>query len=352
LNDQVYLTMTALTVLADEQVRLILEGLTLDQLDEFRTSLSTALRSHSDSEPSADEWTHEQPSRISVYNPQTSATTLFMPSIYPAGIGVKGKLWLGDQVNNLVGGPNALTVVTLSTPLEESQQRNNRPAAPVIKPTGAITLLSPSGSPTALLHAATLTAFRTALASSCLLARRRNVRVLAVFGTGSQAYWHVRLALKMHGRTVRKVCFVVRQLSDAARDTVSRYLDMPSEVKSREGWAGCRFELLSPEQAGHEVRKAECLKESDAVICCTPASGVLFDADVLDDRKGRLVVAVGSYAPGMRELPRALLVRATNAELEAGGLEGGVIVVDTLEGAMTEAGEIIEAKIPPSKLVT
>lgn len=83
------------------------------------------------------------------------------------------------------------TVVTVSTPHTNS-------SLPVIKPTGSLTLYSPEGTPIGFLHAQTLTAFRTALASSCLLVKRTNVRTLTVFGCGLQAYWHVRLALGMY----------------------------------------------------------------------------------------------------------------------------------------------------------
>jgi ornithine cyclodeaminase/alanine dehydrogenase-like protein (mu-crystallin family) len=74
--------------------------------------------------------------------------------------------------------------------------------------------------------------------------------------------------------------------------------------------------------------------------------------------KGRLIVAVGSYSPNMRELPTELLHQATgkqygqgHAHLADNALDGGVIVVDTLEGVMKEAGEIIDARINPTQLV-
>jgi ornithine cyclodeaminase/alanine dehydrogenase-like protein (mu-crystallin family) len=63
-----------------------------------------------------------------------------------------------------------------------------------------------------------------------------------------------------------------------------------------------------------------------------------------------LVVAVGSYTPAMRELPEELLLQSAKAPRND-PLDGGAIVVDTLEGVMTEAGEIIHAKIGPSRLV-
>jgi len=86
--------MTALTVLTDEQVRLILENMSLDLLDGFRASLSGALHDYSNNAASIEDGTYQQPSRIHVYNSNTAATTLFMPSVCPTGIGVKSKYQL------------------------------------------------------------------------------------------------------------------------------------------------------------------------------------------------------------------------------------------------------------------
>ncbi len=58
----------------------------------------------------------------------------------------------------------------------------------------------------------------------------------------------------------------------------------------------------------------------------------------------------------MHEIPRELLLQATRSS--GGGrhyhkhaVEGGVVVVDTLDGALKEAGEIIEAGLQPTQLV-
>jgi len=106
----------------------------------------------------------------------------------------------------------------------------------------------------------------------------------------------------------------------------------------------------------------EQLREADVVFCCTPSTEDLFEANTLTAKearwKGRLIVAVGSYSPDMRELPKELLHQATGKQYGQGhghlannALDGGIIVVDTLEGVMKEAGEIIEAKISPTQLV-
>ncbi|CAI4220233.1 unnamed protein product [Parascedosporium putredinis] len=80
-----------LTILTNDQVKSILENLTLAQLDGFQRNLSKALHEYSTDVKAVQDGTYHQPQRTSYGNPQTGATTLFMPSVGPAGMGVKGK---------------------------------------------------------------------------------------------------------------------------------------------------------------------------------------------------------------------------------------------------------------------
>lgn len=170
---------------------------------------------------------------------------------------------------------------------------------PLVRPTGAITLLLPSGAPVGFVHAETLTAFRTALASSCLLAKRAQVRVLTVFGAGSQAYWHVRLALMMRGASIKTVNIINRRFSDNARRLLKRFYVVPSAAKAREGWEATTFGILTPSYGEFQRLQREQIRSADVIYCCTPSTAELFDASILTNhegrRKGRLIVAVGSY---------------------------------------------------------
>lgn len=134
---------------------------------------------------------------------------------------------------------NTVTVVTLSGPDAD-------PSLPAIKPSGSVTLFSPEGPPTGFLHAKTLTAFRTALASTLLLTRRRSVKTLVVYGSGLQAYWHVRLALMFRGHTVRHVHIINRRFSENAKDILKKFHAVPLPIKEREGWTSAKFSLLTP----------------------------------------------------------------------------------------------------------
>ena len=81
------------TVLKDEEIKQLLEALTVDELEAFYTNLKEALHDYSNGiqTPGAPKTSIHQPERQHVSSPTTGATTLFMPSNSPAGVGVKGK---------------------------------------------------------------------------------------------------------------------------------------------------------------------------------------------------------------------------------------------------------------------
>jgi ornithine cyclodeaminase/alanine dehydrogenase-like protein (mu-crystallin family) len=232
---------------------------------------------------------------------------------------------------------------------------------PRIRPTGAITLFGPEGRPVGLLDASTMTAFRTALASACLLIRRNNVKTITVFGAGEQAYWHVRLALKLRGSTIKQVNIINRRFSDGSKLILKRFYTTPASIKKAEGWGETEFGILTPQYGDYHRLLEEHVMAADVIFCCTPSMEPLFDPEILtchDGRKkGRLIVAIGSYTPQMRELPVELLKQAVKPHehnhfhFHKHAVEGGVIVVDTLDGALKEAGEIIEAGLKPQQLV-
>ncbi len=188
------------------------------------------------------------------------------------------------------------------------------------------------------------------------------MRTITVFGCGEQAYWHIRLALLLRGTTIRHVNIVNRRFSDRCRQILKRIYAVPAALKAREGWADAVFGILTPGYGEYARLLKEQVRGADAIFCCTPATEPLFDATILTShegrRKGRLIVAVGSYKPHMRELPVELFHQATRGH-ERGhhhhfhkhAIEGGVIVVDTLDGAMKEAGEIVDAGLTPQQLV-
>ncbi|KAK4109763.1 NAD(P)-binding protein [Canariomyces notabilis] len=341
-----------LTVLNDDEIRALLEALTATELEGFRGALAAALHEYSTGgQGGGASSSVQQPERISVQNTATGATTLFMPSSSSVGNGIK--------VITLTSASPTTTTTTSSSTTSCGTAAAEKTK---IRPTGAITLFTPHGAAHGLLHAGALTAFRTALASLCVVQRRARVGTLLVFGCGEQAYWHVRLALKARGSEVKMVCFVVNRTSTRAVGLVRRFCVETSQgVKDAEGWARCRFELVTTASAidkerdrdgeGEEEERRERevlqarLREADVVFCCTPSTEALFEAEWLESKaEGRLVVAIGSYTPQMRELPGELVRQAVQGEQ-------GVIVVDTIDGALKEAGELIEAGVTKEQLV-
>jgi ornithine cyclodeaminase/alanine dehydrogenase-like protein (mu-crystallin family) len=187
------------------------------------------------------------------------------------------------------------------------------------------------------------------------------VKTVTVFGSGEQAYWHVRLALKLRGSTIKQVNIVNRRFSEGSKELLKRFYQAPSSIKVAEGWVSTEFSILTPQYKDYHRLLAEHVESADVIFCCTPSTEPLFDHTVLTShegrRKGRLIVAIGSYTPEMRELPVEILKQATKPHedkhfhFHKHAIEGGVVVVDTLDGALKEAGEIIEAGLNPRQLV-
>jgi ornithine cyclodeaminase/alanine dehydrogenase-like protein (mu-crystallin family) len=182
---------------------------------------------------------------------------------------------------------------------------------------------------------------------------KRTIRAV-VFGTGEQAYWHARLLLLARGPVIHTVRFVGRSAA-AEAGIVARFERLFREgYAEREGWNGCDVRKFGTgvlgTWKGNEGRDGYLdmvLREADVVFCCTPATEPLFDASAVWRRgaageKGRLVVAIGSYKPEMREIPAGWVRRV---------VDEGLVIVDTVEGALVEAGELIEAGVMKEQLV-
>lgn len=169
-------------------------------------------------------------------------------------------------------------------------------------------------SPVAVIDGAALTSIRTPAVSlsaiSPLITDSSELLKVLIFGTGPQGRWHEK---------------VVRDLCDNKREVlvtyVSRnrphYLPEDAPAGSTRQWA----------QAGSDRAGLE-LSQADLVLCCTTASEPLFTrADVREDV---MVVAVGSHTPDAREL-------------DADFLASGQVIVEDLETARREAGDVIQA---------
>ena len=252
--------------------------------------------------------------------------------------------------------------MTLATPNLEDPVYEPSPKGqtPHTTPQGALTLMSKSGKPFGFLNAEEITAFRTALVSSLLVSRRGKVKTLTVFGSGKQAYWHIRLCLLLRGSTIKHVNIINRTFSNRARDLLKSFFGIGQAVKQKEGWFNTKFGMLTPAYGEFPRMQKEQIRGADVIICTTPSTDPLFEHTILTNtegrKKGRLIIAVGSYKPHMIELPTEILDQAvkhhgSGHHFHKHAEEGGVIVCDTLTAASKEAGEIVQAKIHPSHLV-
>ncbi|MGH9556683.1 MAG: ornithine cyclodeaminase family protein [Terriglobales bacterium] len=163
-----------------------------------------------------------------------------------------------------------------------------------------------TGALRALLAANYLTDIRTA-ATSAVATRflaRPDATTLGIFGTGRQAWAH--LLVTQHVRDFRRVlvCGV-------------------SSEKSTE------FAQRASHEAGIKVEGADaatCAAQSDVICTCTTSSTELFDGRLL--RPGTHLNLVGAFRTEAREVDDETIVRAR-------------VVVDTYEGALAEAGDVL-----------
>jgi ornithine cyclodeaminase/alanine dehydrogenase-like protein (mu-crystallin family) len=248
--------------------------------------------------------------------------------------------------------------VTLGAPTSKNEAL--RPVLADFTPRGALTILSPIGEPTGFLNAEEITAFRTALSSSLLISRRSTLKTITVFGAGRQAFWHIRLTLLLCGKGLKTVNIINRSFGERARLLLRSFYHVDAATKKHEGWANVKIGLMTPEYGEYDRLIHEQIRNADVIITTVPSTSPLFDPAILTStegrRKGRLIIAIGSYKPFMIELPTEIITQAVrpigeHRHFHRHALEGGVVIVDSLTACMREAGEIIQAQLTPKQLV-
>lgn len=173
---------------------------------------------------------------------------------------------------------------------------------------GIYVLFSPTGlSPELMIDGAALTGRRTAAVSALATDRlaRADARRLIVFGSGVQARAHVEAMLSV--RSIDSVGIVGRDPGRARA--------LAAEVRDMHGVAA-------------EVAGPDAIGSADIVCTCTTSTTPVFDDRLL--QAGSHVNAIGAYRPDMREVPAATLERA-------------LIAVESVDAALTEAGDLIQA---------
>ena len=366
-----------LTVLTDNDVKELLLKLTKKDIEEMHENLGEALHSYStgDTNSNSSCCSSYQPARTKIR--RNGVTTLFMPASTGDAVGMKivslaGGVEESDlksikskkSVSSTTNSMSDLTIspaTTLDSTTSSVSGSSFAPPASIAStqstaPRGTLTILDTTGVPTGILNAEELTAFRTALASTKLFMKRTKVDTVTVFGAGRQAYWHIRLALLLRHEEIKHIDIINRGFERAIR--LMKKFGGFCEQEYPE-WRHVKFSVLSPEFGEYGRLLKEQIRKADVIFCTTPSTSPLFPHEFLTShegsKKGRYIAAIGSYAPHMVEIDPEILRKAVAPEHHhhhhKHANRGGVVVVDSLESCLKEAGEIIQAKLKPDQIV-
>lgn len=270
-------------VISDEQISSLLTSLSKEGVLKFQDVLKKALEKY-----------HKDPTlipeRIVINREDNDAVHIFMPS-FAERVGIKT---LGGSKEGFKGAVSIL---------DET-----------------------NGDLLGVLNATTLTAFRTALASTIPLVKffDGNLRdqTITVYGNGPQAYWHVRLTLILFPESFKKVQIAVRSINEKSNSLKE---SLSNEFNSIE------FEILG--QGFADVSK------SSVIFGCVPSTEPAIKFDNLSKDSKTFISLIGSYKPHMAEVDNETVLQA---------LKNGKIVVDSYEHTLAEAGELIQAGVTTS----
>lgn len=394
-----------LTILSQTQLRSLLLSLTRDEIIALQQNLSKSLQEYSTGNQENGCSATYQPQRTAITR-RNGCTTLFMPASTGHTIGMKmislqdggtagcavdsgvdvpatDKAAMGSRGprTSMASVASDLSELSISSQEEERSSSTSSASLPSgcvnklpvdtglsntmgawpaagtrdTSPQGSVTLLDEESLPFGLINAHELTPFRTALTSTMVFNKRKRVRTIVVFGAGKQAYWHIRLALVLRGSDIKRVYIINRSFDRAAQ--LLRDIYSPENA----GWRGeVKFSAVSTDFGEYSRVIHDALRKADAIFCCTPSVKPLFPAHHLTSRegrqKGRLISAIGSYKPHMTELDPEILreevnVQPSHRHFHKHVKRSGVVVVDSLDAALKEAGEIIQAEVKPNQVV-
>ncbi len=174
-------------------------------------------------------------------------------------------------------------------------------------PAGVVAVFGPDGAPMGFVHGPTLTAIRTGAVCGLATAMLAppEVSTMAMLGAGAMAVDQVN--------AIKAVRSIERVLV----------------------WSRNRFNArLVADIVGGEVADDpdQAVSQADVISCATPANTPLFRDESITGVAH--VNAVGAFTPEMAEVPPELLRRA-------------YVVVDDVEAAAAEAGDLIQAERAP-----
>ncbi|UEC01792.1 ornithine cyclodeaminase family protein [Burkholderia vietnamiensis] len=191
-----------------------------------------------------------------------------------------------------------------------SVRRENRLAG-IPSMNGLVLWFDEYGRPAAVINAETLTAMRTGAVSGVAtdLLASDSANAIAIIGSGGQAFDQVRAMM------------AVRPIS-----TIKAYSKRESDFGRFSGLVHQEFPHVKLELANSVE---EAVRDVDIVCTATTATSALFESGMLAERVH--VNSIGAFPHDVRELSHSVLA---NAE---------IVVVDNLDWARSEAGDIISA---------
>jgi alanine dehydrogenase len=167
-----------------------------------------------------------------------------------------------------------------------------------------------TGAPAALMEGSVLTALRTGAASGLAtsLLARREAGTLAILGAGAQARTQMEAVCAVRDIRSLRIYDVSAAAAEAFRtQTAARGGPFPADIHV----------AASP---------GEAVRDADILCTATTAKSPVFrDADL---KKGVHINAIGSYTPGIQEVPSETVLRAR-------------LFVDSRSAALEETGDLI-----------
>lgn len=226
------------------------------------------------------------PLRVQLPIPPHEAVSLFMPAFV-------------DQPEG-----QALAVKVVS--VYPHNLKNNLPLIHA----AVLVLKADTGQPIAILEGGTLTAIRTGAATGAAtdLLARQNSHVAAIFGAGVQA--RTQLEAVCNVRDIQQVWIydLNNQAAESMKVELAGQSPIPSDIRI----------ASSPTQA---------VVNADVICTATTSKKPVFEDQ--DLKPGVHINGVGSYTPEMQEIPATTVARSK-------------VIVDQIEAALTEAGDLIQ----------
>ncbi|KXN83257.1 Ketimine reductase mu-crystallin [Leucoagaricus sp. SymC.cos] len=302
----------SLLILSAADVRQVVSSFDTNFLQDLMARVFTSI-SRAEVNSTSGEASIQAPHRTAIN--MASHTTLFMPARIP------------DPRSSLEG----TSIKVVSVPRRQGDVRG--------LPATTLVMNEDTGAVDAVVNARELTALRNAAGSllSTTLVGVNKPENIVLFGAGKQIESHINVFLR-HFRSMKTCTIVNRTLNERALDLYR---------SATEAFPRVTFHLISQLETD-SIRKA--VQEANIIICATPSTSPLFPSSWV--ASGTHVVLVGSYTSVMQEVEEVLVKRAIpTAHPNASKRIDQVLLVDSREACMKEAGDLIKAGIDQASML-